>query len=424
MIIKVTKTSLKSLEEAMVKSLPFADYNSECFSSSDIARAQAVCEDLTRIFEILKENNINILECFSSESIEKLSAFYEKSDFTNIKTPKQFGILIPSDSIWRFSDKLTKYKHSEDTFVKIENDYFCKYWTDISVNSLYDIKPTMEALNTFAEVNGKLNKALDLITSELNSCDINRIRAIDCGNSGIELEICYSIENIQCTLFMYEDSERADIVITENQIPVKIYPLDKENKFSLFFENDAFLNRYKELISEEERLNNLSKKIWNEKLNKVKSNEEMFSNSKVGSIEKDIYNYVKIENSINILKREVNELENNNKEFFDKTKEEQKEYINYYYSEYTDEELKSLFIDSANENIYYMSEDLSDKYYDILTKIYNNLSTDEFRGDLAGIYKQKKYALAQDMKIEHNINSALDTDFRNAEKYCNIEFKL
>lgn len=422
MIIKITENNMKDLENAMVDAARFTDYNSDCFSCSDIRRAEAVCNEFIRVFEILKDNNIDVSKYFSPVNIEAFSEFYNNSKSNKIENPKHFEILIPIDALWRFSKELTKHKYSEDTFVKISNDYFCKYWTDISINSLYDIKPTMEALNAFAEINGKLDNALDIIKSELNNCNIDRIRAVDCGNDGMELKICYSKENIERILFMYEDRERADILITENEMPIKIYPLDIENKISLFFENQSFSNEYERLLLERDRLNNLSEQIWTEKLEEIELNNEAFSNADVGSVEKDIYDYVHTVKSISKLEKDLKQLEDKDSEFFKDFKKCEDGTINPYLSDYTDEEMKIFIIDSINEEIYNMSENISNAKFDITSKIYNNLSTEDFRKELEKIYRQKRLLLSKDMKVDFSTTNTLDNDFENAEKYCNVKF--
>lgn len=419
MIIKITENNLTVLEQAMVKSLAFADYNSECFSCSDISKAQDVCKDLTRIFEIFKDNNINVLKCFSSDSIKQLSDFYDASTYNNADIDKNFEVLMPISCIWRFSTELIKQKYSDDSFVKIENDYFCKYWTDITLNSLYDIKPTMEALNAFANVNGKLNNALDLITSELNNCNITRIRAIDCGSDGMELEISYLRDHVERVLCMYEDAYRADIVITENKLPVKIYPLESANKMSVFFENDEFVNRYKELTLEDARLNNLSKQIFSEKLSEIKANIDNYDNSHDKSLDADIYNFVQMENKIKGLKEYVTKLESDDMVFFEECKKNEHVDITHYFSDYTDEELKDLFICTAHEDIYYTLENLDNEKYDILSDIYNSISTEDFKHDLDEICKQNHYAISKNVAFSCN---SLKKDFAYAEQYCNIQF--
>ena len=113
---------------------------------------------------------------------------------------------------------------------------------------------------------------------------------------------------------------------------------------SVFFENDEFVNRYNELTLEDARLNNLSKQIFSEKLSEIKANIDNYDNSHDKSLDADIYNFVQMENKIKGLKEYVTKLESDDMVFFEECKKKEHVDITHYFNDYTDEELKDLFI--------------------------------------------------------------------------------
>lgn len=381
MIFKITERDINVVKNALQEALNHTHYNSECFSCSDIRVASSFVNDIERVFNILKDNKINILKDSDEEFRNKFKGYYVEKEFEKIVTPEKFEFLLYSDAIWRTSEDLLNLKCSTDKFLTVKKQHFNKYWSAATNGCAYEINPTKEALLEFSNLNSTLKKSLDFILPEIENSDINEIKALIFKGDEIELKILYTKESKNYSLYLYEDKERADLTLSSDKVALKIYPIYKESKSFRILYDKNLVDCFRQLDLEYNKLNAIADTSLQEKLNIIDQNPTKFRNIDSSTLDGEIYSFWKHSKDYDLKKEELESMDDKNSRY---------DYLTY-----------------EIEDLSYKCETL---YYQIKEKLIELLASDNFIASYRETCKQLSYMLDEDCLVENNsyVNHVFD----------------
>lgn len=389
MNFKINEKTLGIVKEALVKALDHTDYNSMCFSSSDIRIARAFNNDIRMVFNILKDNGINIIKDSDEEFRNRFTGYYNEDDFKDIVTPDTFEFILYSNAIWRISTDLFALKCSTNNFLIVEEEHFTKYWSAITNGCAYRIAPTKEALLEFSTFSSSLQKSLDFILEEIENATINNIRAVYFDKDEVELEILYTKEAKNYSLYLYETGARADVTLSSEGIALKIYPIDKDNKAYRTLYDLDFVHYYDELDSQHTKLSSKAESLFKEKLKVIEQSHTKFRDADSSTIEGGLYRYWEYSS----------ELDLKNKEMDDCLRES----------------------DGCDSCLEYDIENLSnicaDIYHSVKEKLLESIAPENFINSYNKARKKNCYMLDEDCLVENS--SYIEYVFSNLEKEIN-----
>lgn len=388
MNFKINEKNLGIVKDALVKALDHTDYNSMCFSSSDIRIARAFNNDIRLVFNILKDNGINIIKDSDEEFRNSFKGYYNEDDFNDIVTPDNFEFILYSDAIWRISTDLFGLKCSTNNFLIVEEEHFTKYWSAITDGCACRIAPTKEALLEFSTFNSSLKKSLGFILEEIENANINDIRAVYFNKEEVQLEILYTKESKDYSLYLYEDGDRADVTLSSEGIALKIYPIDKDNKAYRTLYDLDFVHYYDELDSQHTRLSSKAEALFKEKLNVIEQSPTNFRDADSSTIEGELYSYWEYSG----------ELDSKNKEMESTGDSEEQDYY-------------------IADNIENLSNICSDIYYSIKEKLLESIAPENFMNSYNKARKKNSYMLDEDCLVENS--SYIEHVFSNLQKEIN-----
>lgn len=376
MIFKLTsKKDLGILKESLKEALNHTDYNSECFSCSDIQRAGAFCNDIAMIFSTLNDYSINITDLFTEEEKEMFMGYYEASDFEGMTIPSNFEILLYSDAVWRIrsnNNNLFSLKYSNDNYLKIEHELYTKYWSCLSYGCYYDMKPSTDSLVYLAGISDTLKKSLDVVLSELADSSIEEVNAVLFHRNELELNVSFVKEGLTYSLYVFENNERADIIVSLNKKALKIYPIDKENKGYTTMYNQDFCKYFDRVVKQNKEYEALASLAFDKNVEAMMNQLDSKKKFKEGSTELSYYYYCLRLKEVDLKNKALDKVSDND--------------IRY----------------DIESDLYYLEADCSNHKEHLESQLYNEIAGEDFIEEYRKACIQNVFMLDEDSMLKHS----------------------